>query len=117
MPELAVEVFASACSGATATILGHPLDCIKVRLQALQRKDLTTLGCAMELMRNEGPQAFMRGIGPPLVNAVIMNTVMFVAFEEARAACMWSDEKTIRMSISQSGCFCSSKGSPWSSGS
>ena len=82
--DLVLEIVASACSGCTATLLGHPLDCIKVRLQAMQRPGMTTFSCAMDLLKTEGPPAFLRGVGAPLINAVIMNTVMFVAFEEAR---------------------------------
>ena len=80
------EVVASASAGCVATVLGHPLDCIKVRMQALQRPGLTTAECALEMVRADGAVAFSRGIGPPLANAVVMNTFMFVAFAEARKA-------------------------------
>lgn len=78
------EVLASTAAGGTATILGHPLDCIKVRLQAAQRADLGTFHCARLMLHGEGPSVFFRGLGPPLANSVMMNTVMFVAFAEAR---------------------------------
>ena len=86
MEGLPLEIVASVTAGCTATALGHPLDCIKVRLQALQRPGLTTLGCALEMLKAEGPLAFSRGIGPPLLEKVLGSTLMFVAFEEARKA-------------------------------
>ena len=45
---------------------------------------LTTLGCARQMLQQEGAAAFARGIGPPLANAMLLNTVMFVCFAEAR---------------------------------
>lgn len=81
---LPLEIVASVTAGCTATFLGHPLDCIKVRLQAQQRPGLTTLSCALEMLKIEGPRAFFRGLGPPLLEKVLGSTLMFVAFEEAR---------------------------------
>ena len=78
------EVIASVASGLMATSLGHPLDCIKVRMQALQRPGLTTTACAMEMLKADGVLAFTRGIGPPLCEKLFMNTFMFLAFTEAR---------------------------------
>ena len=69
-------------AGLTSTVLGHPLDCVKVRLQTTPGQ--TTLGCASQMLRAEGPLVFARGLGPPLANAVALNTVMFVAFAEAQ---------------------------------
>ena len=81
---LPLEIVAGTSAGVAATIIGHPLDCIKVRLQALQRPGLTTLGCAVEMLKTDGARAFFRGLGPPLVEKVLASTLMFVAFEEAR---------------------------------
>ena len=76
------EALCSAAAGSTSTLIGHPLDCVKVRLQT--RPGLTTLGCASQMLRTEGLGVFARGIGPPLTNAVLLNTIMFVAFAEAQ---------------------------------
>ena len=83
---LSTEAAASAAAGFASTILGHPLDCVKVRLQTASPSEgrLTTLGCARQMLRHEGLAAVARGVGPPLANAMLLNTVMFVCFEEAR---------------------------------
>lgn len=78
------EIAASTAAGSAATVLGHPLDCVKVRLQAAQSADLSTAACAMRMLRAEGPRAFTKGLAPPLVNSILMNTLMFVVFAEAR---------------------------------
>jgi solute carrier family 25 carnitine/acylcarnitine transporter 20/29 len=86
MSSLTTEAAASAAAGVASTILGHPLDCVKVRLQTAKLSDgrLTTLGCARQMLHREGVTAFARGVGPPLANAMLLNTVMFVCFAEAR---------------------------------
>ena len=78
------EIVASVASGCAATSLGHPLDCIKVRMQASQRPGLGTAACALEMLKGEGVRAFTRGIGPPLAEKLFMNTFMFLAFTESR---------------------------------
>ena len=79
MPSLWHEVLASATAGSAATVIGHPLDCVKVRLQASrQQSTLSSLECALGMLRTDGPSSFWRGITPPLLNSVLMNTLMFV---------------------------------------
>uniref|UniRef100_A0A7S0ISV8 Mitochondrial carrier protein n=1 Tax=Calcidiscus leptoporus TaxID=127549 RepID=A0A7S0ISV8_9EUKA len=63
----------------------HPLDCVKVKMQATPGGSM--LGCAARLLRDGGPLAFTRGLGAPLSNAVLMNVLMFTAFAEANRSC------------------------------
>ncbi|KNC73955.1 hypothetical protein SARC_13486 [Sphaeroforma arctica JP610] len=77
------EAVTGSVAGGMGTVLGHPLDCIKVHLQAKQQQGLTTTACARQMLHNEGISSFARGIGAPLLSSVVINTVMFVAFEEA----------------------------------
>ena len=80
---LLAQVVPAAASGCVATVIGHPLDCIKVHMQASQNlKHSNTLHAAASLLKAQGPKAFTRGLGPPLANACIMNTLMFVAFDK-----------------------------------
>ena len=83
MHDLVVEMLAASAGGCTATLLGHPLDCIKVRLQA-EQSGLSTTARAARMLREEGAAVFLRGVAPPLANAAVMNTAMFVAFAECR---------------------------------
>ena len=55
-------------------------------MQHLQQPGLTTWACALAMLRESGVPAFFRGVGVPLLNSVLMNTVMFVVFEEVRSA-------------------------------
>ena len=79
------ELYAAAGAGCFATVLGHPLDCVKVHLQTrphLARSG--TLATVASLLKSDGFRAFGRGLAPPLLNAVLMNTLMFTAFNEAK---------------------------------
>ena len=77
------EVLASAAAGCASTALGHPLDCVKVRLQT-GPPGVSTWTMFSRMLVGEGLSAFTRGIGAPLANAILMNSVMFVAFAECR---------------------------------
>mmetsp|Transcript_31944 Transcript_31944/g.100383 ORF Transcript_31944/g.100383 Transcript_31944/m.100383 type:complete len:282 (-) Transcript_31944:165-1010(-) len=86
MSSITNELIAGTAAGFASTILGAPLDAVKVRMQHLQQPGLTTWACALAMLRESGVPAFFRGVGVPLLNSVLMNTVMFVVFEEVRSA-------------------------------
>lgn len=72
-------VVASTVAGLASTLLGHPLDTIKTHLQTQTQPQaawrvLTTLRWGV-----------FRGMGPPLVNAIVMNTIMFSVFDSFHA--------------------------------
>ena len=79
---LVAEAVAASASGCAATLLGHPLDCLKVRMQAEQQS--SAMQTFLRMLKQDGVAAFARGMGPPLLNAVLMNTAMFVVFAECR---------------------------------
>ena len=86
MRDATVEIVAGSASGLICTLIGHPLDCVKVRQQAdaARGRPTSTAARAARMLREEGVQAFARGVGPPLVNAALMNSLMFVVFAECR---------------------------------
>ncbi len=81
--KISEEILCSAVAGCTSTVLGHPLDTVKVALQTAG-KDQGAATCASAMLKNHGIGVFFRGISAPLGNAILMNSVMFVAFAEAR---------------------------------
>lgn len=75
------EIVCATCAGCVSTLLGHPLDTIKVHLQTNHGLRSTSSAARSLLQQNAGnPVVFFRGIGPPLANAILMNTVMFTVF-------------------------------------
>jgi len=81
-------MLAAAFSGVVCVTLGHPLDCVKVYQQTSAAASAAgppgALAAARMMLETTGPSAFVRGMGPPLLSAVLMNTIMFVGFAEAR---------------------------------
>lgn len=81
-PSRSAVVLSSLISGAAATAVGHPADCVKVRVQTNGGASWRT---AAMMWRHEGSMAFIRGGSFPLANSLLMNTIIFVAFTETQA--------------------------------
>jgi solute carrier family 25 carnitine/acylcarnitine transporter 20/29 len=73
------EVLGAAGAGCASTVLGHPLDTIKTHLQMQTHQTQTSWQVAKSLR-----YGLWRGMGPPLMNAIVMNTVMFSVFENIK---------------------------------
>lgn len=78
---LFAEILSAMGAGCATTIVGHPLDSIKVHLQTNPSLRGSTWAAATSLY---GQNALFRGIGPPLANAILMNTVMFSVFSTVK---------------------------------
>lgn len=70
------DIAAATAAGVVTTIVGHPLDSIKVHMQT--NAAIKSTGDAARSLIHE--RALFRGILPPLCNAIIMNTAMFSVF-------------------------------------
>jgi len=76
----------SITSGCFSAVLGHPLDTIKVHQQTNpQLSKTSTLDVAKLLARGNVLRLF-RGIGPPMANQIMMNSVMFTSFNRVKEA-------------------------------
>uniref|UniRef100_A0A7R9ZMX7 Uncharacterized protein n=1 Tax=Craspedostauros australis TaxID=1486917 RepID=A0A7R9ZMX7_9STRA len=75
------DIIAATGAGVVTTVVGHPLDTIKVHLQANRTKQ-TAWQVAKDLFRQN---MLFRGIGPPIVNAVVMNACMFSVFSSIKS--------------------------------
>lgn len=72
-------VFAGLASGIVGTCFGHPLDLIKVRLQA-RSEYKGSWDCFAQTWRNDGLPGLFRGIGPPLFGSSLLNVVAFSSY-------------------------------------
>ncbi|KAK1157510.1 tricarboxylate transport protein, mitochondrial-like [Acipenser oxyrinchus oxyrinchus] len=86
-PHRAMNPFVTAAFGATAgaaSVFGNtPLDVIKTRMQGLEaHRYKSTLDCAYQILRNEGPQAFYKGTVPRLGRVCLDVAIVFVIYEE-----------------------------------
>jgi solute carrier family 25 carnitine/acylcarnitine transporter 20/29 len=71
--------FAGLASGIAGTCFGHPLELIKVRLQA-QREYKGSWDCLVQSMKSDGVSGLFRGVGPPLLGSSIINVVAFSSY-------------------------------------
>ncbi|XP_063812204.1 tricarboxylate transport protein, mitochondrial-like [Pseudophryne corroboree] len=72
-----------AIAGAASVFGNTPLDVIKTRMQGLEaHKYKSTLDCASQILRNEGPLAFYKGTIPRLGRVCLDVAIVFVIYEE-----------------------------------
>ncbi len=74
----------SITAGCFSTVIGHPLDTIKVHQQTNHRlSKVNSLHVARGLAKGDTLRLF-KGMGAPMVNQIIMNSVMFSVFHNAK---------------------------------
>jgi len=66
------ELIAGACSGLTQTIIGHPFDTLKVRIQ--NKKYNLKLS----------PYKYFRGITYPIISNTIINSILFYTYDDLK---------------------------------
>ena len=71
----------STTAGCISTVLGHPLDTIKVFQQT--QPHLYRHG-TIHVAKSLGASQLFKGIGPPMMNQIIMNTIMFSVFRNVK---------------------------------
>jgi solute carrier family 25 carnitine/acylcarnitine transporter 20/29 len=78
------EVLGAAGAGCVSTLLGHPLDTIKTHLQTNTNHHHSSQSITSWQVAKSLRYELWRGIGPPLMNAIVMNTVMFSVFANVK---------------------------------
>ena len=74
----------AAAAGAVATVLSHPLDCVRVAT-SLGPGGQSARAAAAHILRTAGPAGFARGLAPRLLSTVPGAVIFFSVFETARA--------------------------------
>lgn len=73
---------AGGCGGVSATVVGHPFDTIKVRLQTQSATNPLYRGtwdCVGQTVKKEGVRALYKGMGAPLVGTAPIFAISFYA--------------------------------------
>jgi len=81
MENVFYDIAGSMTGGCVSTVLGHPLDTIKVHQQT--QPNVSRVGL-FHIAKNLGAFQLFRGIGPPMMSQIIMNTVMFSVFRNVK---------------------------------
>lgn len=76
---LTQEAVGGLSAGVAGTVVGYPLDTIKVRMQTQARVG-GILSTAAFLVRTEGVLSLYKGMTPPLLSLSILNTVNFTTY-------------------------------------
>lgn len=85
--------YLSGCAGGMAgTIVGHPLDTVKVRMQTANKCQYNgMLNCCAQIVKTEGVSGLFRGMTSPLVGMCFINAVVFGVEAQARSYFSRSD--------------------------
>ncbi|KKY27673.1 putative mitochondrial carrier [Phaeomoniella chlamydospora] len=68
---------AGVFSGVAKCVTGHPFDTIKVRLQTSKSHQFSgPLDCVYQTLRNEGVRGFYKGVTPPLIGWMFMDSIL-----------------------------------------
>jgi solute carrier family 25 carnitine/acylcarnitine transporter 20/29 len=79
------DIFAGSLGGVAQVLSGHPLDTVKVRLQTQTSLIYTgTIDCLSKTIKEEGFKGLYKGVQSPLVGLAVMNSVMFLAYGQAK---------------------------------
>jgi len=77
--DILLALLPGASQGATVTLIGHPCDTIKTRLQTgLHGKSMSS--CIINTIRNEGFVGLYRGATIPLISHVVKRSYQFIVF-------------------------------------
>ncbi|XP_029362261.1 solute carrier family 25 member 45 [Echeneis naucrates] len=77
-----LEFIAGSISGAVGLAVGHPLDTVKVRLQA-QSVYKGILHCVTSTYAREGLHGFFKGMAFPVLTTGILNSIVFGSYSNA----------------------------------
>ncbi|GMH49984.1 hypothetical protein TrLO_g5060 [Triparma laevis f. longispina] len=79
------DLFSGSVAGGAGMILGHPLDTMKVRMQANPAEFPTLMKSFKKTLSNEGMRGLFKGLAPPLGSIAIYQAVCFASFSPALA--------------------------------
>lgn len=85
--KLAKDVFAGTCGGISVTLVGHPFDTLKVRLQTQPTDKPIYAGvidCAKKTVQWEGLGGLYKGVTSPLAGQMLFRASLFGAFGESK---------------------------------
>jgi len=91
-----VNYIAGVLGGVSVTVVGHPFDTVKVRLQTQPTgKDAlykSTVDCVKKTYKGEGFSGFYAGVGSPLMGQMFFRAGSFAAFHEVNSGVQGSFE-------------------------
>ncbi|XP_014869402.1 PREDICTED: solute carrier family 25 member 45-like isoform X1 [Poecilia mexicana] len=106
-----LEFVAGSISGAVGIAVGHPLDTVKVRLQA-KSVYKGIFDCVTKTYLNEGFHGFFKGMSFPVLTTGLANSIVFGSYSNALDYLSQSDRRLARhckqvssLQVFTAGCF------------
>jgi solute carrier family 25 (mitochondrial carnitine/acylcarnitine transporter), member 20/29 len=97
--KMCVDIVAGTIAGINVTLVGHPFDTLKVRLQTQPHDKPIYNGlvdCFKKTVKWEGPTGLYKGVQSPLVGQMFFRANMFFAFGEAKRFFSNNGQKKIK---------------------
>jgi solute carrier family 25 carnitine/acylcarnitine transporter 20/29 len=97
--KMLVDIFAGTIAGINVTIVGHPFDTLKVRLQTQPTDKPIYNGlvdCFKKTIKWEGVQGLYKGVQSPIVGAMLFRANMFFAYGESKRFFSGNGKKKIK---------------------
>lgn len=80
------DFLAGTLAGVAITLVGHPFDTIKVRLQTGQKGLFSgAIDATMRTIRKEGVRGLYKGMGSPMASIPLVNAIVFAAYGQAKS--------------------------------
>ena len=76
-------LFAGGMGGAGFWAASYPFDVVKTRIQ-VEGSSLSFRAMMFKIVKQEGPQALVRGISPTIIRAFPSNAALFASYEVSR---------------------------------
>lgn len=82
----AQDFIAGTFAGIAITLVGHPFDTIKVRLQTQEKAIFKgALDATFKTIKGEGVRGLYKGMGSPMATIPIINAIVFAAYGQAKS--------------------------------
>lgn len=82
--QFVIDILSGTMAGINATLVGYPLDTMKVKMQMFPEEYEGLMSCARSIFRNDGPSEFYRGVSSPLVGQMLFRSVLFFSQNETK---------------------------------
>jgi len=77
------DLIAGTAAGVALTLVGHPFDTVKVRMQTTRRFNSAGEVVRKTILR-EGPLALFKGMGSPMLTVPAINAIVFASYAQGR---------------------------------
>jgi solute carrier family 25 carnitine/acylcarnitine transporter 20/29 len=95
------DFLSGTAAGVALTLVGHPFDTVKVRLQTQPALYKSGIQCCTDTIRKEGFFALYKGMGGPMLTVPLVNAIVFFGYGQAKSAMQRSQPADRPLSLLQ----------------